>query len=451
MPSLNEKPCGKTEPSRDSIDHRIPELIRGSSTAFLLRILGAAAAVGVQIYVARTIGKEGFGDYSYALAISGVLAIVARVGLGTSLRRFIPQYQLNQNPGLLAGLLTVSFLAVTALSGTISLVGIWVVKTWGTGLPGGQFDAILAAAWLLPPLALMGAVQAILIGFKSIGPAIWAVQILRPGLLVILLFMLCTWFALPPVAVTAIRADTIALSLVVLVLSIFVISTSRGKTHWNRPKFETREWLTVSLPLMLITGLQVLFNQTDIIMLGSLTSSSETGIYAAAARIARLVIFGITAINAAVAPMISELYHSGRINKMQSVMDFSSKILLIFTGIIVIIFVFFGKTILGLFGPAFSKAWGIMMILVAGQAINSLSGPVAYFLTMTGHQNIAARIVIICAVVNIVLNAMFIPLWGITGAAIATTVSVAAWNIWMLVSTRKLLGINPSAFRKWIK
>lgn len=451
MPSLNENSHGKTETSGDSIDHRIGELLRGSATAFSLRVLGTAAAVGVQIYVARIIGKDGFGDYSFALAITGVLAIVARVGLGTSLRRFIPQYQSSHQPGLLAGLLTVSFLTVAAVSGTLSFLGIWIVKSWGFGLPGGQFNALLAAAWLLPPLALMGVAQAVLIGFKRIGPAILAVQILRPGFFVIILIMLCSWLDLPPVAGIAIRADTVALSLVVVFLTILILLTSRGKAHWKRPRFEIRQWLTVSLPLMLMTGLQVLFNQTDIIMLGSLTSSSETGIYAAAARIARLVLFGLTAINAAVAPMISEMYHSGRIQKMQSVMDFSSKILMLFTGTIVIIFVIFGKAILGLFGPEFSKAWGILLILVAGQAVNSLSGPVAYFLTMTGHQNIAARIVIICAAANIFLNAILIPLWGVTGAAIATTLSVAAWNIWLLYTTRKLIGINPSVFRKWAK
>ena len=448
MPSLNQNSNPEPFPGENPPDRHISEMIRGSAMAFTIRALGTAATVGIHIVVARIVGMEGFGDFSFALAITTVLAIVARTGFGTSLRRYVAQYRVEGNPELLAGLVVVSFLTVATVSISISFIGTWFLKWRITGFSGGQCNALLAAAWLLPPLSLMGVAQAILIGFKRIGPAVFAVQILRPGFHLILLFSLVFGLAWPKTAGTAIRADTLAVTLTTASLAIWILCLSRREVRWDQPHFETMEWMRVSLPLLLINSLQVLFNQTDIIMLGSLASSSETGVYTAAARLSRLVLFGLTAINMAVAPMISELYHSGRIIKMKGVMRVSSQILLAYTVVVVLVFVFFGKGILGLYGDDFPQAWGAMLILVAGQAVNSLSGPVAYFLTMTGNQKTAARIVFICAVLNILLNGLFIPLWGIKGAAIATALSVAAWNFWMLHSTKNLIGINPSVFRR---
>lgn len=436
-------------PSSPSASGRIRELLYGSAAAFLWRVLGAGAAVGVQIYVARKLGEDAFGEYAFALAMLSILGLLARMGLGTGLLRFIGQYLAQDAKGHLAGLILVSFLAVFFVSGLFSLTGFWALDTWGSDLPPGRITALKAAAWLLPPLALMGIAQAILVGFQRIGPAIFTVQIVRPGLLVLALFMLIALGGLSPTAVTALQADTVAVSLTVVALTILVAVTVRYRVDWQGLRLSTREWFLVSLPLMLMTGLQVLFNQTDIIMLGSLTTSGETGIYAAAARVSRLVLFGLTAINAVAAPMIARSYHSGRIDEMRGVLDFISRILLVFTLAMVLIFAVAGRDILNLFGPGFASAWGPLLILVLGQAYNSLSGPVAYLLTMTGHQKVAARIVAFSALGNLCLNAVLIPPWGIWGAAIATTISIVVWNTWMIISAQRLVGLNPSVFRRW--
>ena len=47
---------------------------------------------------------------------------------------------------------------------------------------------------------------------------------------------------------------------------------------------------------------------------------------------------------------------------------------------------------------------------------------------MTGHQNEAAMGIGVGAGLNIVLNLLFIPKWGIEGAAMATTMSIVVWN-----------------------
>jgi O-antigen/teichoic acid export membrane protein len=112
--------------------------------------------------------------------------------------------------------------------------------------------------------------------------------------------------------------------------------------------------------------------------------------------------------------------------------------------------VIWGQTILGWFGPEFTDAKNAFDILVVGQLVNALAGPVGYLLTMTGHQTQAARILGACAAANLVLNALLIPSFGGTGAAVATSVSMIAWNVSMAWVVRRELDIYPSLFG-WFK
>jgi O-antigen/teichoic acid export membrane protein len=63
---------------------------------------------------------------------------------------------------------------------------------------------------------------------------------------------------------------------------------------------------------------------------------------------------------------------------------------------------------------------------------------------MTGHQNQCAKVIGICALVNIVLNFIAIPTLGILGAGLATGLSMALWNIWLNTLVVKYLDVNPS-------
>ena len=70
-----------------------------------------------------------------------------------------------------------------------------------------------------------------------------------------------------------------------------------------------------------------------------------------------------------------------------------------------------------------------MVIMLAGQFVNSISGSNGFFMNMTGHH-VAFQYILLCAVTaNIVLNYWLIPILGIEGSAIASSVSTIFWNV----------------------
>ena len=59
---------------------------------------------------------------------------------------------------------------------------------------------------------------------------------------------------------------------------------------------------------------------------------------------------------------------------------------------------------------------------------------------MTGNQNIYAIILLIGAILNVVLNLILIPLYGINGAAIASMSSLIVWNLSMVLVVKQKFG-----------
>ena len=82
-----------------------------------------------------------------------------------------------------------------------------------------------------------------------------------------------------------------------------------------------------------------------------------------------------------------------------------------------------------------------LILLAFGQFVNSISGSVGYILQMTGKHKVFQNIILAATIINIVLNAVLIPVYGISGAAFASMVSLMFWNLTSVVYIRTNLNI----------
>ena len=105
--------------------------------------------------------------------------------------------------------------------------------------------------------------------------------------------------------------------------------------------------------------------------------------------------------------------------------------------------IFLGDWFLSLYGRDFVNGYVALIILAVGQLLNSFCGFVGFLMMMTGHHNRAALVLSLSCVLNLILNMLFIPLWGMTGAALATAISLICWNLCMSWYVRKDLQISP--------
>ena len=78
-------------------------ILRGTSASFFIRITGAALALVLQIILARTLGKEEYGVYLYLFSWVTLISVISRLGLDSSMPRFLPVMAARQEWGKLKG------------------------------------------------------------------------------------------------------------------------------------------------------------------------------------------------------------------------------------------------------------------------------------------------------------------------------------------------------------
>jgi O-antigen/teichoic acid export membrane protein len=417
-------------------------LWRGSAVALLISVSSVALRWATQVLVARWIGASAFGGYSYALAMAQILAVVAGLGLGPSAVKLIPDYATQLNWAMLRGFVGRSRW-MTALSGlTLALA----TSTSILLIRPRQFDVISLVMGLMvaPLIALSNLEQELSRARERILVTYALPQILQPVLEVATLWGIWTLAGrLSAGLALGVRIGTIAGVLMPQMASLR--SAMPREVRQVSPRYEDRRWLSVAAPMLAIGVGSVLSSRGDLIVLGWIRPAVEVGIYSAALSIAALVNLVLAATVARAGPMFSTLFASGRRGDLERCAQDASRLSFWPSLPLIVLLAMWGKPLLSLYGPDFSRGVVPLIVLLSGQLINAATGPVGYLLAMTGYERRMVIVVLGAAVVDFLLSLMLVPWFGMTGAALASMLAIVFWNLWLVRIARGELGINPIA------
>lgn len=422
------------------------DLSIGALKSVVVRVASLIGGFILQIVLARTLSEDAFGDYTYAITLLGFLALFGRLGFDTASKRFIPKYIVDNKTDLIHQFLLFSILI--PFSASIILIGIGeaAITTIDLGYSQQLQQTIRAAWWLLPTLILLNILVAQLESIKKILTAQIPFHLARPFLIVASLLLISYASGVTVTAKLAMLLNA-AISFILLLLMFFFLRRGfRYRWEWKSTVDYTyrRKWLSVALPLLLTAGLHLVLNQADIILIGHFLESEDVGRYAVAFKLASLVLFGLTAVNVIAAPLISEYYSAGKQEKLQKMIAMTIALVFgmaVFLGIVLLVFDDF---ILSIYGTSFVAATGALSILIFANVLNTSTGPVSFVLTMTRYHMESLYILLFSAIVNIGLNIVLIPRFGIEGAAYATLVSTIVWNAIMYIVAYKKLKLDTS-------
>jgi O-antigen/teichoic acid export membrane protein len=201
---------------------------------------------------------------------------------------------------------------------------------------------------------------------------------------------------------------------------------------------------------MFAQSVQFIMAWTDKLMLGSIdtpnvalgltTNSSEVGIYHTAFKLSMFAAVALMSVNSIASPKFAEMFGKNDMDGLKKVVRQSTKMIFWTSIPIATIFFIFPEFFLGFFGEEFKIGVTAFIFLSCGRLISSFSGSVGNILQMTGNQNIYALILSFGAILNVVLNLILIPKYGINGAAIASMSSLIVWNLSMVLVVKKKFG-----------
>ncbi len=423
------------------------QIAGGSGILFAGSLIDRGLRLVVTWLLSNTLGAALFGLYTFIVTIISVIAAFTPLGLDTGTVMFGARYLRDDDRQRLKGMLL--FGAGLVLISGITGAALLSASTLFPDLWGAQAEAAPAMRWAAlavviytPLLFSVGVLRST----KDMRGNAIAFQIILPATL--LLGVTCSW--LLGLGLTG--------ALVAFIVSLSAGMAAAGWFVWRRfgalirdPQIkgvaEIRTWLSWSIPQSLAAVMFRLNMWMDILMLGWMASSAETGLYKVAASLAMLGALPVNAVGTMFNPFIAELVHTRELLRLNSLLKIVTRWLIIFSLPFYIVLLLVPDVALAVFKPEYQSSRAPLLILVLGQAVVVACAPTMRLIPMSGHSMLNFINGAVAALLNIGLNYLWIPQHGAAGAAMASAVTMAAWSLWRVVEVWLLLRCFPFSAR----
>ncbi|MCX7546562.1 flippase [Xanthomarina sp. F1114] len=417
------------------IDISKGEFAKKTILSFILKILGLVLSYVFIVIVSRYFGAEAYGRFSIAFTVLNIFALVFALGIPDATIKIVSDQTINSKFHFRKTSLRLIFIS--------ALVGSFILYSLSEFLSSFYKDDSLnkyfvICAIILTPLILLrlnyetlrGKNEIIRFGFLShIIPFLVAS--------VVLLIAFYYYKIVEDSAVIVAYAFGVVIA---FIFSLFWLKKDKN-AQLRLKTYSARQLMHYSFPMLATSSFIFIMGWTDTLMLGYYNDKADVGIYNVVIRIARIAIIAITSINLVLAPKISELYSNSEFSKMRELITKSTKLIFIVTVPLVLVIIFANKFVLSIFGEDFIVGGVALIIVMISQLFNAISGSSGQVMNMTGNHKKLRNFTIYTAILNITLNFILIPLYGILGAAIATATSIIVLNLSSAIFVKRKLGI----------
>jgi O-antigen/teichoic acid export membrane protein len=183
-----------------------------------------------------------------------------------------------------------------------------------------------------------------------------------------------------------------------------------------------RSILSVSVPVA-ISGLMsaIVFN-TDAVMLGLMSTNEQTGLYVSAFKIVGLTLVPVGLLTAPFFPSLSVGWNNQALRYERS-KSFTTSVLIFSLPLVFFIALFPDLILSVFFGTGFVDAAAVLVILMLSMVMVHFRIIYGYPLVAWNDERFLMVVTIIGATLNVFLNLILIPDYGILGAAYASLIS----------------------------
>ena len=395
-----------------------------------VRLLQAAIAMVTSVIVARVLGAEGRGVVALLLIAPFLGARVLSCGTEAALVVFFTRVERRE-------LLSHAF-AVVMLAGVAGMAAVLALQSLGA-LPGRAYTPLdwrLLAILMLPLQLIILSANGLLRGAGRLGNY-------DRGLLVgplsqlplVLLLVVILGRGVPGALAASVGALTMTATYLVTRAAVVVsgVAPIRPRLSGKLLRFGMKEHAG--------NLAQYLNLRLDLLLVGIFLGAREAGLYAVATSVAEVVWFVPDALGTVLLPRIAR----GAPETARAAASRACRIALGASTVLAgLILVLGGVALPLLYGADFAPAWEPLAWLLAGVVLLSVSKILSKHLSGTGHPGLAARASLVSLTATVVLDLALIPVLGLAGAALATTIAYGVHAAVCTLGFRSLTGASLS-------
>lgn len=422
-------------------DEALEKIGKGSIVVFTGFLAGTVFQYLYKMILARFLGPESFGVFVLGIAIIQSATAIALLGLNESVPRFISFHQGKKELENIRRTASTGLLLTILSSLSLSLLLFLFSDTIAL--------TVFEEPALVKPLEILAVSIPVLVSIKFFLSLFQGQQdafyntllddFLWSGAIVVLV---------TGSVVLGYRVEGAAaayLTAAFLALPVMVYTYLRKYDHgFNFSDLNARKLLLFSWPLFLISVMSILTRWYDVLMLGWLTTSTESGIYDVAYSIAGYGAVLIEVVGFMFMPVISELYAKKDQKRIKRIYELATKWMALATLPLIAGMILFPEEIIRiLFGSEYLSASLALSILSLAFLFRAVKGPAeATFISMGENRKLLAGKTV-TSILIVSLNLLLIPLYGPKGAAVSTLIAFVFGDTVLIYFLNRQMGGLP--------
>lgn len=412
---------------------------------------GVAAVAGLllNVVVGRSVGPAASGIFFVVVAVVTVVSTAGKLGADTGLVWALPRIRAQGRSSDTARMSAVALLPVAVASAALAaacFLGAGVIAERVAA--AGQAESTGRLLRVAAPFVLLSAlVLVVTAGLRGLG-GIASFTVLRnialPGLRLLLVaaalltaggLLGAVWaWCLPTLGVVVVGA--------VMLRRQAVRRAAAGNTRHRSWQSLFREFWVFASGRLLSSLMEIGIVWGDVLLVSALTGSREAGIYAAASRFVTTGRLVEASLRIAIGPELSSRLAVDDRDGAGEVVNATTQWIILLSWPLYIALGAYAPVLLDVFGPGFDEGARALMILCASMLVAMAVGNSQTVLLMSGRSLWQSGNKAAALAVNIGLNLVLVPRWGMEGAAVAWAVTILLDSAAVLVQVRYLVGVR---------
>jgi O-antigen/teichoic acid export membrane protein len=444
MTSDEQSPEPEPKKKKDSGSRR---QIRGSSLFVIGRFLSLGANFLTQILIVRYLSKADYGSFAYALSMVMLIETIATLGLDRAITRFIPIFDEKKEYANLLG--TILFVITTILSLAVGLILLFFAFQGfisQTLISDSQALALLSIMIFLAPLqALSNLINGMFAVLSSPRAIFFRRYVFGPGLRILVVLLLIVNNQSIEFLATGYMLSGFV---IVIFFGIWLYQIMKNANLFNHVgfaqlQFPIREVLAFTFPLLASDILFMVMETIDVVMLENFQTTAAIADLRAVLPLARMNQLVLATFAMLFTPTAARLFAREDKEGLNNLywQNAAWAAILSFP-IFALTFSIAQPLTVFLFGEQYASSAAILAILSFGFYFDAALGQNGLTLKVMGKLRYITVIYLGAAVISVVLNVIFIPLYGALGAAIGTAGTLILFNLMKQAGLRLGTGIS---------
>ena len=426
------------------MDGDLLSIAKGSAVIFFGIVIERSLGLFGHLLLVRSLSPSGFGELSIAFSFVTIVSSFTLLGLPAGVTRMMSMREKNgSKTQIIHSGIFVSMVVSIVVVGCIYAYLPTVSSLVGEDSLSSLLPIFLLYLLILPISRIS---VASLRGFKQAPSAILADNIGGTALRI----MLFSLFLLVGEPYLGGIIYWVATPIFVSMIAIYFLSDliPIRKTISGLPRIEdTSDLVSFSWPLAFDAGFMMLMINLDIILISYYLESQFAGWYKSIQPLTQILIISLNAVGFMYMPVITEQFSKDKYNLMGKFYSISTKWIVFPIFPVFLVFVLYPDSIITiLYSPEYLPASTAMVILFLGTFFRVLVGLNGDTIKAIGRTRVDLISSGLGVLVNVVLNLVLIPRFGIVGAAAATSIGFVVFNSFEVWIIYKSINAHPFSF-----